>query len=256
MPARDVRIGEADVAVLRPADDDAALVDLVLGAVRLERDHLGLDAELLGRDCFGRAAWLGFVDHRRAGLGLRDRRCLTGLRLNHPCRDPELADLEVGVGVHHDLRSAQQDVRLAARVLAQVLLELGEQRLLVGLELLAVGRREVDRVLVGRVDARDGDHAVVVHLLGQLARELDGLDVRAERPAEDALEQRLDLLLDIAKDSHGRRGSTRRRVYRAPACPNRCDWRDNRGHRGPPAGFSLSRKCARVSAQIVRKLRL
>src|SRR5205823_7417727 len=93
-------------------------------------------------------------------------------------------------------------VRLAARVLAQVLLELRDERLLVGLELLAVGGREVDRVLVGRVHARDGDHAVVVHLLGQLARELDGLDVRAERPAEDALEQRLDLLLDRPED-HG-----------------------------------------------------
>jgi len=37
---------------------------------------------------------------------------------------------------------------------------------------------------------------VVVHLLDQLARELDGLDVRPEGTAEDALKEPFDLLLD------------------------------------------------------------
>ena len=34
---------------------------------------------------------------------------------------------------------------------------------------------------------------MVVHLLDELARELDGLDVRPERAAEEALEEALDL---------------------------------------------------------------
>ena len=74
------------------------------------------------------------------------------------------------------------------------------QRVLVALELLAVGGGEVDRVLVRDVDARDGDGLVVVHLLRELARELDRLDVRPERAPEDALEERLDLLLDCPED--------------------------------------------------------
>ncbi len=41
---------------------------------------------------------------------------------------------------------------------------------------------------------------MVVHLLGELARELDRLDVGAERPPEDTFEQALDLLLDCAQN--------------------------------------------------------
>ena len=81
--------------------------------------------------------------------------------------------------------------------------ELGAERRLVARELLAVARREVDRVLVRHVDARHGDHPVVVHLLDEFSRQLDRLDVRAERAAEDAFEDRLDLLLDRSKDAHG-----------------------------------------------------
>jgi hypothetical protein len=43
---------------------------------------------------------------------------------------------------------------------------------------------------------------VVVHLLRELPRQLDGLDVRSERAAEDAFDERLDLLFDAAEDSH------------------------------------------------------
>ena len=54
----------------------------------------------------------------------------------------------------------------------------------------------------GDVDARHGDDLVVLHLLDEFARELDGLDVRPERTAEDALEEALDLLLDAAEHAH------------------------------------------------------
>jgi hypothetical protein len=85
-------------------------------------------------------------------------------------------------------------------VLAQVLGELPFQLSLVALELLAIARGEVDRVLVRHVDARHRHVPVVVHLLDQLARELDRLDVRTERTAEDALEERLELGFDIAEN--------------------------------------------------------
>jgi hypothetical protein len=41
---------------------------------------------------------------------------------------------------------------------------------------------------------------VVVHLLGQLARELDRLDVGAKSAPEHTLEEALDLLLDCAQN--------------------------------------------------------
>jgi hypothetical protein len=48
---------------------------------------------------------------------------------------------------------------------------------------------------------------VVVHLLRQLARELDGLDMRAKRASEDALDEGLDPVFDAAKDVHWRDGA-------------------------------------------------
>jgi hypothetical protein len=39
---------------------------------------------------------------------------------------------------------------------------------------------------------------MVVHLLGELPRELDRLDIRPERTAEDTLEESLDLSFDCA----------------------------------------------------------
>ena len=84
-------------------------------------------------------------------------------------------------------------------MLGQVLLQLVDERRLVALELGAVVGREVDGVLVRDVDARDRDGLAVVHLLRELARELDGLDVRSERTPEDPFEQGLDLVLDLAQ---------------------------------------------------------
>jgi hypothetical protein len=48
---------------------------------------------------------------------------------------------------------------------------------------------------------------VLVHLLDELARELDGLHVRAERAPEHTLEEGFELRFDAAEDAHlGRRG--------------------------------------------------
>jgi hypothetical protein len=99
-------------------------------------------------------------------------------------------------------------------MLDEIVLQLPDQGALVAGELLPVGLGEVDRVLVRDVDARDRDRPVLVHLLRQLARELDGLHVRAEGAAEHPLEEAFDLLLDAAEDAHlvRRNRSPRRRV--------------------------------------------
>ena len=81
-------------------------------------------------------------------------------------------------------------------MLDEVLLELAEQRPLVGLKLLPVDRGEVERVLVGDVDAGDRDGLVVVHLLRKLAGELDRLHVCSKGTAEDAFEKAFDLGFD------------------------------------------------------------
>ena len=175
-----------------------------LGAVVGQADDLAAEPELLDRDGLGldRLA----VDHRVApGSGLRLR--LAGLRhgaLHHPRGDPELAHLQVVVGLELHLGRREQLVALAARVLGDVLLQLALQRLLVARELLAVGRRQVDRVLVRRVHARDRDHAVVLHLLDELARQLDRLHVGAKSAPEDPLEEAFQLVLDVPEDAHPR----------------------------------------------------
>jgi hypothetical protein len=66
-------------------------------------------------------------------------------------------------------------------VLEQITRELRRQLLLVALELLAVLGGQPDRVLVGRVDPRQRLHLVLVHLLGELARDLDRAHLGLER---------------------------------------------------------------------------
>ena len=89
-----------------------------------------------------------------------------------------------------------------ARVGVEVGGQLGRQRLLVGGEALPVLGRQVDRELVRDVDARHRDRLVVLHLAGQLAGELDRLQAAPKRPPEAALEESLDLLLDVAQEAH------------------------------------------------------
>ena len=45
---------------------------------------------------------------------------------------------------------------------------------------------------------------MVLHLLDELARELDRLDIRPESTPEDALEQRFDLGFDVPEHGHCR----------------------------------------------------
>ncbi len=100
-------------------------------------------------------------------------------------------------------------------MLRDVLLELEPQRFLVGGELLPVMERQVDGVLVRDVDAGHGDRAVVVHLLGELAGDLDGLHVRLERASEHALDECFDLVFDRAENAQRPR-LPEFRVYRRP----------------------------------------
>jgi hypothetical protein len=88
-------------------------------------------------------------------------------------------------------------------VLGQVVGQLGEKGVLVGGELLPVGRRQVEDVLVRDVDARDRDRLVVVHLLGELAGQLDRLHVRPKGTAEDALDEGFDPVFDATENVHG-----------------------------------------------------
>ena len=92
--ARDVRVGELDVAVLRAADHHAPLVDLVLLAVHVRRDDLLREAELLGVGGLRRRAGSGGrPSSRRAAAGRLRRAPAAGRApLHHPRRDPELAD--------------------------------------------------------------------------------------------------------------------------------------------------------------------
>src|SRR5207244_677225 len=168
------------------------------------------------------------------------------VRLHHPRGDSELADLEVGIRLHQHAGRGEQRVLLAARVLGEVLLQLRLEVALVRVELLAVLRREVDRVLVRDVDPGDGDRAVLVHLLGKFPRELDGLHVRAECPAEDALEQGLDLLLDRAENHLGG-GYPPAGDANARPLPHR--W----PRRSPPAGLRLRRAPAAPPLRALRR---
>jgi hypothetical protein len=149
------------------------------------------------------ARWRRIRGHRR--------RCLL-----HLGGDAERADIQLVGGLDHHPRSIRQRVALASRVLGQIAGQLGAEARLVGDELLAILRREIDRVGVGDVDGLDGDDLVVIHLLGQLAGQLDGLDVRLEGPADAALEDALQLALDPSQKPHCTSLSCRSRALRQP----------------------------------------
>ena len=87
-------------------------------------------------------------------------------------------------------------------MLDQVTGQLLEQRLLVVPVVGSVSWGEVEEVLVRRVDPADRDSLPVIHLLGELAGELDRLDVRAKGATEHALEQGLQRVLDSAQYAH------------------------------------------------------
>jgi hypothetical protein len=77
-------------------------------------------------------------------------------------------------------------------MLEQIPRQLTAQLDLIALELLAVLRGQPDRVLVGRVGARQRRDLVLVHLALELARDLHrahlGLEGARERPLDEACE--------------------------------------------------------------------
>ena len=131
-------------------------------------------------------------------LPLARRLALVDRRLDQPCLDPELAEAQALVGLELDRRAGQQIVVAPPGVLEQVTGELLLERALVALQLDPVLARQVDGVLVGDVDARDARRLVGVHLLGELAGELDRLHLGAEGAAEDPLDKAFDPTLKVA----------------------------------------------------------
>ena len=87
---------------------------------------------------------------------------------------------------------------LAPGVLEQVARELAAQLALVALELLAILRGEPDDVLVGRVGARQRGDLVLLHLAGELARDLDRPDLGLEGARERAFDEAGELRFEIA----------------------------------------------------------
>jgi len=136
-------------------------------------------------------------------LALRRALALTGGGLHQPGLDAELAEAQALVHLQLDLRPRQQGIVVAAGVLEQVAGKLLAERALVAFDPLVVGRREPDGVLVGNVDARNGGGSVGVHLLGQLARDLDRLHLRREGATEDPFDEALDARFKVSQDADG-----------------------------------------------------
>ena len=93
---------------------------------------------------------------------------------------------------------------MVAGVLEQMPAELLGERGLVVLEALVVVRAEPDGVLVGHVDALHRGRLVGVHLLGELAGDLDRLDAGAEGTAEHALDEALNASFKVAQNADRR----------------------------------------------------
>jgi hypothetical protein len=119
-------------------------------------------------------------------------------RLHQSSLDPELAQSQPLVGLEFDRRPGQQVVVAAAGVVEQVAGQLLLEGALVALQLHPVLLGEVDGVLVRHVDPRHPGRLVGVHLLGQLASELDRLNLGAEGTAEHPLDQAFDATLEVA----------------------------------------------------------
>src|SRR5918994_125470 len=141
------------------------------------------------------------VHHRPALLARDGLLALARGRLDEPGLDAELSQPQPLVRLQRYLGARQQRVIAPSRVLQQVPGELLLQRSLVALEALVVLGREEDRVLVGDVHLRHRGGPVRVHLLGQLASDLDRLDLGAERTAEHALDEALDPGFEIAQNA-------------------------------------------------------
>jgi hypothetical protein len=196
--AGDVGIGHDHVAFPAPAHHNPVAPQDVAATLAHEQR---LAAAQLRLEALGRA--VGRVDHGVAEVARRGRHLgPAGVLLLGPSEelrlDAELAERQAVVGVELDLGPARQREALLAAVLEQVVGQLLAQRRLVARELLAVLGRQVHAVVVGHVDARDGDHLVVLHLLGQLVRQLHRLHARLEGAAERAFHEAAELRLQVA----------------------------------------------------------
>src|SRR3954468_22058245 len=210
-PGPDLRVAAGDVRV---AEDDLAL------ARAPEHGAAGLDGEALavqahpGRALPGAGALLerlgqalgGRVDHGVARVALGGTVvALLAARVDEAGLDAELAELEPVVGLEVDRRAGEQGEPLPARVLEQIAGELPAQRALRVGEAFAIVGREPHGVLVGHVDPVQGGRAVIVHLAGQLAGDLDRADLRPEGTGERPLDQAGDLALQGLEHAHSER---------------------------------------------------
>src|SRR5690606_8862822 len=206
---RDVGVVENAIALPGTAERSHGPVEHVAAVVERD-DRAGL---LETRGPVGGAALLLLrrhrVDHRVALLPLRRGLALARRRLHEPGLDAELAEAQALVDLDAHLWAREQRVIVLARVLEQVAGELLLQRALVPLEPLVILRPQPDRVLVGDVHPRDRGRAVRVHLLRELARDLDRLDLRREGTGEHPLDEALDPGFEVPQDAD--LGSPRRR---------------------------------------------
>src|SRR5215218_11193838 len=198
--ARDVRVVEHDVGVARAPERGAARAEQ-LGAPADPQPggaaaRVGL-AQRLGDPVRRR------VDHRVALLARAGCDPLVLVRPHEPRLDPELAEPQALVGLERDLGRRQQRHALAPGVFEQVAGQLTPQLVLVAGELLAVVRREPDRILVRHVRAAERLDAVLVHLARELARDLDRAHLGLEGTRERALDQAGKLGLQVAQHAHG-----------------------------------------------------
>src|SRR5256885_3843721 len=223
--ARDVGVVDHDVAVARAPQRRALRTHHV--ALAVEDDDPAAHArdarlgQLLGHAVRRR------VDHRVAVVGLLH--LAAGGGAHGTGLDAELPERELLVGAELDLRPADQREALAPRVLEQVRAQLVEHLMLDVCVALAVLRAEVDEVLVGDVRAAQRHRAVVVHLLGELARELDGPHLGAEDAAEGALDEIGEFAFKIAEDAHRCTGRTRSERFCRPQGSGRAP-NSGRGH--------------------------
>src|SRR6185437_13922584 len=143
----------------------------------------------------------GRVDHRMAVLPLLRLRALALWRAHQPGLDPKLPETQALVRVEVDDRPGEQIVVVVPGVLEQMPAELLGERGFVVLESLVVVGTEPDGVLVGHVDALHRGRLVSVHLLRELAGDLDRLHAGAEGAREHALDEALDASFKVAQNA-------------------------------------------------------
>ena len=198
--ARDVLVGEHDVAVARAADHAAAGAQhgglALVAQPRRAAPVVGLAQRL--REPLG-----GRVDHRVALVALaRRRRESSSAGRTSRAWMPNSPSRSRSSVLKRDLRRGDERDPLAARVLEQVARELGGEVALVALELLAVVGREPDGVLVGGVGARQRLDLVLLHLARELARDLHRAHLGLEGTRERALDKTGQLGLQVAQNAH------------------------------------------------------